>query len=453
MEKNLLLKEQQNLKELNNKKINFLDYELKIILNENNDGSMNLQFRLLEKPKSLLPHLEPSMNICYSSLDSRNIRNINEYNECQEKVFEIIKSWKEIDIDEIVSEADQYLKLESQYKDIVSLSINNDLKAGIHKFYFLEEKINNEIKILIYENKIKTLYEFKNKTLYNFEIVEMQGEEFINLGYVDYNRLQEIAFKKKKNKKTKRIILKINGLKAYSFFYFDNEKLYKILDNCRISSKYSRFGLNSVFNNKKIMIIGLGAIGSHVAELIASFWPSKIVLWDDDFNFANSSTRQNYLSYEEPFPKSTLLKIRLNKYKDVEIIEQISKFPEKKNTNLPKVDYIIDCTGEGIITKEFNQISNFTTNKTIIASAYILNKSFIKICDFNTLTNDGPIKKWHKYDIENNKKYGSKVVFRGCSQFIEYSYLDVYLISTHLVSSILKYKGKSYEFKEIDSLR
>ncbi len=463
MEKNLQLKEQLALKELNKKEIDVYNFKLKIILNENNDGSFNLQFRLLKKPKSLLTHLEPNMNICYSSLDSRNIRNKKEYYECEKIVYKIIESWKKnnIDSDEIVPEAELYLK--SNLKDkkhIAKLSINSDLKVGTYQFHFL---INDDKhKLIVDKNnyKYRLIVDKKNdktKTLFNFEIIEMSGKEFINLGYIDYDDLKKFAFKNIKNKKTKRIILKINGLKTYKFFYFDDKHSYATLDNCRISSKHSRTPLNSNFKNKKIMIIGVGAIGSHVAELIASFWPSKIIIWDGDFNFSNSSTRQNYSYYNDPFPKCELLKLRLYKYKGVDVIAVNSNFPEIKNISSPhelpeKVDYIIDCTGKGIIVSEFEEISNYATDETIIISGYILYKLFIKICDFKTLKNDGPKKIWHKYDIDNNNKYGSNITYKGCSQFIEYSYPDVYLISAHLVSSIFKYKGTGYEFKEINSL-
>ena len=452
MEKNLQLKEQLALKELNKKEIDVYNFKLKIILNENNDGSFNLQFRLLKKPKSLLVHLEPTMNICYSSLDSRNIRNKKEYYECEKIVYKIIESWKKnnIDIDEIVPEAELYLKSNLKDKEyIATLNIDNNLKAGIHQFYFLTN--DDKLKLIADETNDKT------KTLFNFEIVEMSGKEFINLGYIDYDDLKKFAFKNIKNKKTKRIILKISGLKTYKFFYFDDKYSYVTLDNCRTSSKYSRTPLNSNFSNKKIMIIGVGAIGSHVAEIIASFWPSKIIIWDGDFNFSNSCTRQNYSYYNDPFPKCELLKLRLYKYKGVDVIAVNSNFPEIKNISSPhelpeKVDYIIDCTGKGIIASEFEEISNYATDETIIISAYILYKLFIKICDFKTLKNNGLKKIWHKYDIDNNDKYSSNITYKGCSQFIEYSYLDVYLISAHLVSSILKYKGTGYEFKEIDSL-
>ena len=463
MEKNLQLKEQLALKELNKKEINVYNFKLKVILNENDDGSFELQFRLLKKPKSLLTHLEPNMNICYLSSDSRNIKTKKEYYECKKIVYKIIESWekKNIDIDEIVPEAERYLRSNLKKEKLpATLSINSDSKVGIYQFYFLinddkrkliVDKNNYKYRLIVDKNNDKT------KTLFNFEIIEMSGKEFINLGYIDYGDLKKFAFKNIKNKKTKRIILKINGLKTYKFFYFDDKYSYDTLDNCRISSKQSRTPLNSNFKNKKIMIIGLGAIGSHVAEIIASFWPSKIIIWDGDLNFSNSSTRQNYSYYNNPLPKSKLLKLRLYKYKGVDVIAVNDNFPNKEEIVSPhelpeKVDYIIDCTGKGIIASEFEEISNYATNETIIISGYILYKLFIKICDFKTLKNDGPKKTWHKYDIDNNDKYSSNITYKGCSQFIEYSYLDVYLISTHLVSNILKYKGTGYEFKEIDSL-
>ena len=448
MEKNLQSQELQDLKELNKQIIKINGHKIKIVLEENNDGSMNLQFQLKDKPKSLLPHLEATMNICYSDLISRNINNINDFKECKKKVETVIASWKNFDVDEIVYEANRYLRDELNHNKIVVISIDSDKKIGSHKFY--ASKFNEVF--LISKEAISE----KNRTLENFEIVEILGKKFIDLGYINYEQLKNIAFEKRQNSKIKKIILRIKGLNTYRLFYFDNDKnnYYKTFDNCRISSNQSRTPLNSKVCKKNVMIIGLGAIGSHVSELIASLWPKNIVVWDRDCNFANSSTRQNYAFYNEPLPKSNLIKARLHKYKNVKVTPQNSSFPEINGNEMPSnFDYIIDCTGEAIIASEFKEITKYAKENTIIAAAYILKNLFIKIVDFKTLKKDGVLAQWHKYDIINDKNNKQNKVFKGCSEVLEYSYIDVYNIASKLVARILKYQGEKYDFKEINAFR
>ena len=450
MEKNLLLKEQQVLKALNKKTFTYDNFQIKIILIKNIDESFNLQFKLdEEKPKTLLPHLEQNMDICYVAPDARNIRNISDFEECKSKIQKIIATWKKIDIDEIVYEASSYLNNRNNEKKVF-LSIDNDLNEGKHGFEIQDFKVN--------EKKWKIIKTWKKgKTSQNIEIVKMTGQEFIDLGYVNNKKFREIIKQKEKCAKNKKkgTILKINGNKTYHFIYFNADDRYLTIDNCKTSYKYSRTPLKSNINNKNIMIIGVGAIGSHVSELIGSLWPNKIFIWDGDYNLAGSSTRQNYSSCDTPYFKVSFLKERLSKYKGVNVETFLLKFQENNKINIidVKFDYIIDCTGEGVIAKEFNEISKYAKDSTIIAASYIQNNLITKICNFQTLKNEGVRNKWHKYDIEQAKNNGMKRTFKGCSGVLEYSYIDVYHISAIFVSELLNYKGDGYAFKENKSFR
>ncbi|MBS3171330.1 HesA/MoeB/ThiF family protein [Candidatus Woesearchaeota archaeon] len=100
-----------------------------------------------------------------------------------------------------------------------------------------------------------------------------------------------------------------------------------------------------LLSKKTVSIIGLGALGSVSAELLARAGIKKLVLIDrDNIELHNLQRQSLYIEEDVGKSKAVVIKEKLNKInKDIEIVSYFDNL-DNENINLIKSDLILDCT-------------------------------------------------------------------------------------------------------------
>ena len=100
-----------------------------------------------------------------------------------------------------------------------------------------------------------------------------------------------------------------------------------------------------LLSKKTVSIIGLGALGSVSAELLARAGIKKLVLIDrDNIELHNLQRQSLYIEEDVGKSKAVVIKEKVNKInKDIEIVSYFDNL-DNENINLIKSDLILDCT-------------------------------------------------------------------------------------------------------------
>lgn len=144
---------------------------------------------------------------------------------------------------------------------------------------------------------------------------------------------------------------------------------------------FEKFNVSEVLKNKKIVIIGCGAIGSVLVELLVRSGAENLTLIDSDLVDETNLQRQIYVEEDIGKIKVKALKekaTRINSKANINIIcELINKDNSEK---LIEYDIIIDCTDNFEARKIINSFCE-QNNKDWIYNAAI-GKSFVSCIFF-----------------------------------------------------------------------
>lgn len=100
-------------------------------------------------------------------------------------------------------------------------------------------------------------------------------------------------------------------------------------------------------NEKRVLLLGCGAIGSHIAESIARASPKKLVLVDKNTVSAGVLVRQAFRAFDVGFPKSRALAVRM---KELKLAAEIDGYNEDLRNGVftrfdsTEFDLVIDAT-------------------------------------------------------------------------------------------------------------
>lgn len=441
----LNIAEQQLLKELKKSSININGYNFGFDYELNEKGSYQLTVRLKDKTSKLLPHIEPGQVVCYDVTDRRYISTSKEIKDIRKSIRKIVDGWKDVNSSRDIINSELNLYFRGSFSKTVFINVDTILN---------KTKINGVTKINIDErDTLIKIDAFKNgdKNSANCRIYDINIEQIIDNGYKSLEELRDffIAHFNIHEKKEKISIININSERSRSTFYINQKQNIATFarDSSFASFDNSRFRKTEELYNSNILVIGAGAIGSHFIEQIASFWPSKIYLYDKDIVEKDSSIRQNYVSNYELISKTSVMKFNLEKFNGVKV-ETGDEFTESKYDDLigEDIDYIFDLTGEGIFGRHFKFFKTNFPNSTVATSFIIDKYTFVKIQSLQTI-NNFETSNYRLFDIKANKKYSNdenNKIIKGCDPILEYSYLNVYKASNSLAIDLIKYirRGK-----------
>ena len=104
--------------------------------------------------------------------------------------------------------------------------------------------------------------------------------------------------------------------------------------------------LNKI-SNTKVMIFGLGGVGSYACEAIARWFPKKMILVDNDVYSKSNLNRQLYATLDTlGLKKVEVAKERIKSISPTTIVEICDIFVDEKTINqidFSDVDYIVDA--------------------------------------------------------------------------------------------------------------
>ncbi|BBO86675.1 ThiF family protein (plasmid) [Desulfosarcina ovata subsp. sediminis] len=150
--------------------------------------------------------------------------------------------------------------------------------------------------------------------------------------------------------KTKRIKANYVGHYDKAYMKEDGEVPWLKTENCHYSRVSVRGKLHKEVVENEVLLIGLGAIGSLIAEQLARAGHSKIALMDQDIVAAGNIVRHTLGLESVTKKKSQAIHDKLlliSPHLDVDIIEEV--FPPKNEKNIKAVKrypIIIDCTAD-----------------------------------------------------------------------------------------------------------
>jgi len=139
------------------------------------------------------------------------------------------------------------------------------------------------------------------------------------------------------------------------------------MDKARFFPQIKFFGekLNEKISNTKPLIVGIGGIGSWVAEMLARMGVREIGIIDYDIVEVHNLTRQNYRERDINKLKIDALEERI---KEINSSTKVRKFREIKLDYFKEFDVFFDCT-DNIETKYLlNEISVYMRKPYIFGS-------------------------------------------------------------------------------------
>lgn len=406
----------------------------------------------------LLEHLEPSGELCWRKGNRAECSKNNVLKSIKKILNLLTEITNHINYDNILTEFNLYL----DYKDI---------REETNKFWIINPEFKEKNKVLVNKNIIYLNFDepifdesIKNLNKTDYSGIKKQEIRNIEIHISDFLRTRKIydVLKKYKNNfvensfhlvwiynENKKFPIVVN-YKQENFLY---QSYYKIVNKNNIDMKNESY-INEKININKwnFVIIGVGAIGSYLLELLSSLKPKNICVVDyDEFSFENIQRHlldtieiDNKLSFSN---KSTLLYKRILKkfqYK-IQIIEEklsfknideiISKWEDSK---LLDTTIFINCTGEANITSLlFNKLSTYFSNNIYISSLFLdseyklINHQdmfFIKIWNNDIMKNF--LDEW-----SSSKSTSSQYL---CTSFYNFSLVDIFELITTYIRELIK---------------
>lgn len=163
-----------------------------------------------------------------------------------------------------------------------------------------------------------------------------------------------------------------NSNKRFEHTLKKNKINWAITENIDYSRFFGRGKLDNKITNSNILIIGCGALGSSLAEILVRGGAKNIILEDFDSIKGGNLCRANYVLKDMAFPKTSSLLKRLKSISPFVNLGaefyKLNKFDLKilKDIFNEKVDIIFDCSTDTEVTYIIDKL-NFTGEKFSLA--------------------------------------------------------------------------------------
>ncbi|PRO66472.1 HesA/MoeB/ThiF family protein [Alkalicoccus urumqiensis] len=223
---------------------------------------------------------------------------------------------------------------------------------------------NQGVELLDILRKIKKSHNFKNKLahiiLIGFPIKDKLNEDYSEIFWKGVEISN--SFDNSSNSKGTKLNIS-NMTKNKHRININGQEQIKWMDSFNWSKKsvMSRGMLPKPINESKILIIGAGALGSSIGELLTRAGVEKLGIVDFDKLEMGNLTRHNLLLTEVGKSKAKELAERLNKTsvhgKVTAYSGTIKNNVEKNIDELIKYNLILDCTGEDEVLEYLQQNS------------------------------------------------------------------------------------------------
>jgi hypothetical protein len=165
-----------------------------------------------------------------------------------------------------------------------------------------------------------------------------------------------------------------NWLRYYkrTKIYPDNRELiYKATENWHPDRLQARGRLSENLRKKKILLIGCGALGSNIAELLARGGVETILIIDPDILSAGNLVRHTLSGKEIGEYKAAALVKRLSSSAPFVNINSLNeKFPVEENAVIDLIeeyDVIIDCSAEDEVIRSLS-LGNWSIEKLFLSA-------------------------------------------------------------------------------------
>lgn len=251
-----------------------------------------------------------------------------------------------------------------QWANMIHSKQNDSNSIGI--FYFIEEepvvkcrwtaKKWNEINALFNQQLKKRLYDIKTNNGKNFLLHLLLGYK-ISSTEIHWQMIQV-----EKNE------IPVKGQKiATNYYEYDFEKKpihWAKTVNCSYNRYFGRGALPYELAEKRILIIGVGAIGSSLAKILTRGGARNITLCDIDSVETGNICRSEYLISQVQCPKVYALGSQLNSispFVDINIIPPTDKrldteYRKRTTETLESFDYIFDCSSDSELAYIFHKL-------------------------------------------------------------------------------------------------
>lgn len=408
----------------------------------------------------LLEHLEPTGEICWRKSNRFESSIINAFLSIKKIVNLFSEITTYVNYDNILSEFNLYINYNYEHIDNKRFWIINP--------QFKEENIVLINKNIIYVNFEEPIFNNAinnfNKTDYSglrkqvIHNIEIQISDFQNTRNIEdvLQKYKERFFENSfhivwicsRNKKFPIIINYKQGTFIYQYHF-------KILNKENIDMKNGNCDGKKINEKWNFVLIGTGAVGSYLLELLSSLKPKSITIVDGDiFSFENIQRHlldtieiDNDLDFK--YKNELLFKRILKKFN-----YKIQTFNEKLKCNnidnlLSSLDNMkqldmtvfINCTGEANITALlFNKLQNYNKNKIYISSLFLDSEyTLLDKKDMFFIENWNENKMKEFLDGWTSSKSGNSEYL--CTSFNVFSLVDIFeLISTYIRELIEKCK-------------
>jgi molybdopterin/thiamine biosynthesis adenylyltransferase len=270
---------------------------------------------------------------------------------------------------------------------------------------------------------LKVLYDYKNRALKPHKLMILIGYFIPGASGKKESHWQAISVVNNEIPVYGRKI----GPKEYESSCYD----YPINWSKTLNSGYERFFgrgcLSPKFTNKKILIIGVGAVGSGLATILARSGIRHLDISDYDTIESGNVCRSEYFLIENQLPKTVALAQHLHAispFIDVHIKNRISKkdygeFGSGTKTMLEDYDLIMDCSSD-------NEISYFIDRLQV--SSEVINISISNEAREMVLVTGRNITEAKKVIFDSFKETDPQLIYEGTgcwSPTFKASYFDI----------------------------
>lgn len=221
------------------------------------------------------------------------------------------------------------------------------------------------------------------------------------------------------------IVFEINGFYVACDLEFKNKGTAKLINKirnetvrvthrkisrCDFAYLSHRIGNDNMLNDKKILLIGCGSLGSYVAEELVNCGCMNLTIYDsDDFDYENTF-RHKLGTYWQGYNKAKIIEYELNE-KHPQI--NVHAFPSKFNAdvNIDDFDLIVSTVGSSDTQFEFNKAfsEKYAGKPVIYAWLEGDGSSSHALCTFNNnhgcynccFTNENGTASPNKYNFSN----------------------------------------------------
>lgn len=365
------------------------------------------------------------------------------YNQFKNKLGEVQTTYLLLDLEDIDISFSETFK---NFTKIKSDDINQGIWLHIDEppVLYRRKTISKwaELLNILSEDQIKHLYSFRDS------VYRQKGKEakyFILLSYpipnTEKNRKEAHLEFIEDNVKEGPNETKYKNLELYKKIERDDEITWCRSKNISYENFFGRGVLSKPLIESKLLIIGIGAIGSSLAKILVRGGATKLDIIDFDIVESGNICRSEYRPQFILSHKVSALKLELasiSPFVEIEIInpifswDQVGEGFDKKKKELHEYDIIFDCTTDKYLSNVLDKMN---------LPGRVLNFSITnKANEFVSVTGTGNITSQKKKIFENLTGDEQKEPFFpevGCFQpTFEASYNDINLLLNYAIKEI-----------------